>query len=71
MPVFLQFSDSDRLFEVKYAEWEAMQFASSPSVTVDVVPQAGHTFMLHPTGPAGTERMIAWLRSRPEAPACS
>lgn len=71
VPVFLQFSGADRLFEVKYAEWEKMQFASSPSVTVDVVPQAGHTFMLHPTGPAGTERMVAWLRSRAEAPACS
>ena len=72
VPVFLQFSDSDRLFEAKYAEMHASEFVSSPSVTVDIVPEAGHTFMIHPTGRAGTQRMIDWLHSRTaEAPACS
>ena len=70
VPVFLQFGDSDRLFELEYAEMHAGEFLSSPSVTVDVVPDAGHTFMLTKGGPAGSERMAQWLRSRPEAPSC-
>ena len=36
----------DRLFELEYAKMHAGEFRSSPSVTVDVVPGAGHTFML-------------------------
>ena len=70
VPVFLQFGDSDRLFELEYAEMHAGEFFSSPSVTVDVVQDAGHTFMLTKNGPAGSERMAQWLRSRPEAPSC-
>jgi pimeloyl-ACP methyl ester carboxylesterase len=70
VPVFLQFGDSDRLFEVKYAEMHAGEFSGSPSVTVDVVADAGHTFMLTENGRGGTERMAAWLQSRPESPSC-
>ena len=71
VPVFLQFGEKDRLFEPQYADLHAAEFASSPSVTVDIVPGAGHTFMLAPQGPAATDRMVDWLRARPEAPACS
>ncbi|MGH9038023.1 MAG: alpha/beta hydrolase [Acidimicrobiia bacterium] len=71
VPVFIQLSEKDRLFEPQYADFHAAEFVSSPSVTVDIVPVAGHTFMLAPQGPAGTSRMVDWLRSRPEAPACS
>jgi pimeloyl-ACP methyl ester carboxylesterase len=70
VPVFLQFGDSDRLFEVEYAKMHAEEFRSSPSVTVDIVPDAGHTFMLTKNGLAGTDRMVNWLVSRPEAPSC-
>ena len=70
VPAFLQFAEKDRLFEPRYGDWDTMQLTSSPSVTVDVVARAGHTFMLAPEGPAATQRMIDWLRSRPEAPAC-
>ena len=70
VPVFLQFGEKDRLFELEYAKMHAEEFRSSPSVTVDVVPGAGHTFMLTKNGIAGTERMVNWLRSRPEAPSC-
>jgi pimeloyl-ACP methyl ester carboxylesterase len=70
VPVFLQFGDGDRLFEVEYAEMHAEEFRSSPSVTVDIVPDAGHTFMLTKNGLAGTDRMANWLASRPEAPTC-
>jgi dienelactone hydrolase len=71
VPVFLQFSEKDRLFEPQYADLHAREFLSAPSVTVDMVPGAGHTFMLTTEGIAGTARMVDWLRSRPEAPACS
>jgi pimeloyl-ACP methyl ester carboxylesterase len=70
VPVFLQFGDSDRLFELEYARMHAEEFRSSPSVTVDIVKDAGHTFMLTKNGIAGTDRLVNWLRSRPEAPSC-
>jgi pimeloyl-ACP methyl ester carboxylesterase len=70
VPVFLQFGDSDKLFELPYAQMHAGEFFNSPSVTVDVVKDAGHTFMLTKNGLAGTDRMVQWLRSRPEAPSC-
>jgi pimeloyl-ACP methyl ester carboxylesterase len=70
VPVFLQFGDSDKLFELAYARMHAGEFRSSPSVTMDVVADAGHTFMLTKGGLAGTDRMANWLRSRPETPTC-
>jgi pimeloyl-ACP methyl ester carboxylesterase len=70
VPVFLQFGAKDRLFEVAFAGMHAQEFRSSPSVTVDIVPLSGHTFMLTKEGIAGTERLVKWLRSRPEAPSC-
>ena len=70
VPVFIQLSDGDRLFEPVYAGMHKDEFFQSPSVTVDIVEDAGHTFMLTKGGLAGTDRMVNWLRSRPEAPAC-
>ncbi|HEX9761509.1 MAG TPA: hypothetical protein VGA97_00280, partial [Acidimicrobiia bacterium] len=71
VPVFIQLSEKDRLFEPQYADLHKSEFVSSPSVTVDIIPTAGHTFMLAPQGPTGTGRMVDWLHSRPEAPSCS
>lgn len=71
VPVFIQLSEKDRLFEPQYADLHKSEFVSSPSVAVDIVPTAGHTFMLAPQGPAATARMVDWLHSRPEAPSCS
>jgi pimeloyl-ACP methyl ester carboxylesterase len=70
VPVFLQFGAKDRLFEAQYARMHAEEFRSSPSVTVDIIPLSGHTFMLTKEGIAGTERLVQWLRSRPEVPSC-
>jgi pimeloyl-ACP methyl ester carboxylesterase len=70
VPVFLQFGEKDRMFELEYAKMHAEEFRSSPSATVDIVPGAGHTFMLTKNGLAGTDRLVNWLRSRPEAPSC-
>lgn len=71
VPTFLQFGDSDRLFEVSYAEFERALFVSAPSVTVDVVEDAGHTFMLHPTGPAGAERLADWVAQDTGSTGCT
>jgi pimeloyl-ACP methyl ester carboxylesterase len=71
VPVFLQLSEFDRLFEPRFADQERQLLSNSPSVTVDVVPGAGHTFQLHPAGRDGTARLVDWVRGRPEAPACS
>jgi len=70
VPVFLQLADADRLFPVEYADEAAAMFVRSPAVTVDVVPDAGHTFMLHPSGTAAAGRMAAWLASLPQTPPC-
>lgn len=64
VPVFLQLGDSDRLFPVEYADEQAALFASAPSVTTDIVASAGHTFMLHPTGPAGSARLADWVSAQ-------
>lgn len=70
VPVFLQLSENDRIFEPEYADLHAGEFLNAPSVTVDIVPTAGHTFMLAPQGPAATARLVDWLSSQPAAPPC-
>jgi pimeloyl-ACP methyl ester carboxylesterase len=70
VPVFLQFGENDKLFELEYAQMHAQEFRSSPSVTVDVVKDAGHTFMLTRNGILGAQKMADWLKSRPETPSC-
>jgi hypothetical protein len=34
------------------------------------VKDAGHTFMLTKNGIAGAQKMVDWLKSRPESPSC-
>lgn len=70
VPVFLQLADGDRLFPSAFAPLAAASFVHSPSVTLDIVRRAGHTYMLHPSGPAAGERIANWLRGRPETPSC-
>jgi len=70
VPVFLQFADGDRLFEPEYADMHKGEFRASPSVTVDIVKDAGHTFMLTKNGRIGVDHMVDWLKSRPETPSC-
>jgi len=71
VPVFLQLAELDPEFEPKYADMERQLLSNAPSVTVDVVPGAAHTHMLHPSGRDGTARLVDWVKGRPEAPACS
>ena len=70
VPVFLQFSDGDRLFEPQYADMHKGEFFDSPSVTVDMVPDAGHTFMLTKNGRIGADHMVDWLRKQQTTPSC-
>lgn len=69
-PVLLQLGDSDLLFEPAHLDAERRRFARSRSVAVDLVPEAGHSLMLHRSGPAATERLVGWLRSLGETPPC-
>lgn len=71
VPVLLQVAEADRLFPVEYAEEDAALFLAAPSVTIDVVPRAGHTYMLHNTGPAAAQRIVDWLGQLHVAPACT
>jgi hypothetical protein len=70
VPVFLQLADGDRLFPMAMADLEAALYLAAPSVTVDRVPDAGHTFMLHPSGRAAADRLAAWLQAQPGTPPC-
>jgi pimeloyl-ACP methyl ester carboxylesterase len=70
VPVFLQFADGDRLFEPQYADMHKGEFRSAPSVTVDMVTDAGHTFMLTKDGRIGADHMVDWLRNQSATPSC-
>lgn len=71
-PTLLVLAEHDILFEVSNAPLEAALFVGVEDLTTMIVPNAGHTFMLHRNAPATQAAMIAWLDARPEAmPACS
>jgi len=70
VPVLLQLADADRLFPIEYADEAATAYLLAPEVTIDEVPNAGHTFMLHHSGPASAERAAAWLSAHAATPAC-
>ena len=70
VPVFLQLAAGDRLFPASYASLAAALFVGAPSVTTDIVADAGHTFMLHPSGRAAVEGLAAWLAAQKGTPPC-
>jgi len=69
-PVYLQIGDSDQLFPPAYLPLVRAGFVLAPSVTVDVVPNAGHSVMLHRNGPAAGQRIANWLKTLPGMPPC-
>ncbi|HEX9530543.1 MAG TPA: alpha/beta hydrolase, partial [Acidimicrobiales bacterium] len=71
VPVYLQLGQQDRLFPPEYLPAEGASFRSSPHVVTDVVPGAGHTFMLHPIGAESTFHLVSWVRNLPLTPPCS
>jgi len=71
VPVYLQLGQRDRLFPPEFLAAEVASFRSSPHVVTDVVPGAGHTFMLHPIGNESTFHLVSWVRNLPSTPPCS
>jgi pimeloyl-ACP methyl ester carboxylesterase len=71
VPVYLQLGQGDRLFPSEFLSAEGAAFRSSPHVVTDVVPGAGHTFMLHPIGNESTFHLVSWVRNLPSTPPCS
>jgi pimeloyl-ACP methyl ester carboxylesterase len=71
VPVYLQLGQEDRLFPPEFLPAEVAAFRSSPHVVTDVVPGAGHTFMLHPIGNESTFHLVSWVRNLPLTPPCS
>jgi len=71
VPVYLQLGQRDRLFPPEFLAAEVASFRSSPHVVTDVVPGAGHTFMLHPIGNESTFHLVSWVRNLPATPPCS
>lgn len=69
-PVYLQLAAGDRLFPAAFAVPAALSFVLAPSVTLDIVPQAGHTYLLHRSGPPAATRIADWLRGLPRMPRC-
>ncbi|MBI4730124.1 MAG: alpha/beta fold hydrolase [Acidobacteria bacterium] len=71
VPVLLVLAEQDALFPSAAAQDELALFGSAADRSVYVVPQAGHSFMLHPSAPGTNDVIADWLAARPGAmPAC-
>lgn len=64
VPVLLVLAERDILFPVENGAQELALFASSPDATLHVVPQAGHSFMLHPNAAETNAAIAGWLGER-------
>ena len=69
-PVLAQLAEDDRLFPSVFAPFWAAQFVQAASVTIDIVPGTGHTYMLHHEGPAAAHRIVDWLSTTAGLPGC-
>lgn len=67
VPVLLVLAEHDLLFPVERAPEALALFASSPDASTVIVPDAGHSFMLHENAAATTDAMIDWLGARMSA----
>jgi pimeloyl-ACP methyl ester carboxylesterase len=61
VPLFLQLASEDRLFPAADGPQELALYPAAKNPTLDVVPAAGHTFMLHPSGRPAADRLVTWL----------
>ena len=64
VPVLLVLAEDDLLFPVEFADQAAAMFASAPSVDLQIVPDAGHSFFLHHGAAAANAAMIGWLNGQ-------
>lgn len=68
-PTLLLLAEKDLLFPVENGEQDLLLFALASDKSLHVVPEAGHSFMLHPNAPATNAAVAAWLA--PRIPACA
>lgn len=71
-PVLLLLAEFDMLFPGSFGESEMLYFTGTPDTTLEIVPNAGHTFMLHRNAAVGNAKIADWLDAHPSAmPRCS
>lgn len=61
VPVLLLFGSEDRVWAMERVADEPARFASAPSVTLEVVPDAGHFVRWHRTNADADARLLGWL----------
>ncbi len=71
VPVLLVLGEHDTIFPVENGPDELVLFASSPDRSLQVVEDAGHTWMLHRAGPPANEAVVDWLDGRDALPSCA
>lgn len=71
IPVLLLLGEQDYMFPSARAQDELALFTSAGDRTMTVVGGAGHSLFLHRSAPETHQRLMDWLRQRPEAlPGC-
>ncbi|MEX2554204.1 MAG: alpha/beta hydrolase [Actinomycetota bacterium] len=63
-PVLLVLAEDDVLFPAHFGENELLHFVRASDKTLQVVPGAGHSFMLHTNAPATNDAIADWLDAR-------
>lgn len=64
VPVLLVFAERDEIVPVSQARTEPARYSGSGDVTALIVPDAGHTFFLHDSGPQSFRDVRSWLKER-------
>ncbi|HVL33146.1 MAG TPA: alpha/beta fold hydrolase [Actinomycetota bacterium] len=64
VPVLLVLAEKDLLFPSEFANDELLLFAGSRDKKLHMVPQAGHSFMLHTNAPETNAVVADWLDAR-------
>jgi len=71
-PVLVMLAENDTLFPGSFGESEMQFFAGTTDKTLEIVPDAGHVFMLQRNAAMGNALIADWLAARPGAiPSCS
>jgi pimeloyl-ACP methyl ester carboxylesterase len=69
--VLLVLAENDGVFPVEDGSKELALFTGSDDKSLHVIPEAGHTFMLHPNAPDFHDALADWLDARQQAmPKC-
>ncbi len=71
VPLLLVLAEKDAVFPVGDGPKELVLFTGSNDKTLHVIPESGHTFMLHPNAPDFHDALADWLDARQQAmPKC-